>query len=465
MWSGSGKSPWPLAQQPISSSLNSGQVDWAALAQAWIQQKASGDQNAAAAQENVSGRLNNAQPPAPQHVIPPNNNIPHPMQWQQPPRPPWQNGPMNQTQNWGMNMYQQQDWPRPMQPEHLNHTNMEPQHWQGNQNGQWYDSGAQNGMPLMQQDMSNIENVMAEPPQQGGSLCGPDNQNSNGMGGFDNIQPPPPLPDLPPPSDHQDIQRISNDMPHDFGETNRSEQQQRLPQLDDYGGQHDFHHGQARDFYGQPDHNQWMGDDHNQQWRDDGDNWSGHQQAAWSKQDEGDFLPPLLGQQVFENDDHEKMDAAKQRKLPRWLREGLEKMEKEKQRQMEREENLKKARFEENSRPEESKDPLKSKFDSDEGDSEAELSDASRDEPIKSDNNEKSDSESDMEEEKSEEEKQMELMMRVRRMLTEILLDVTNSEALSVAEEVFVKGKKKGKEATEYLFQALRCSSLIMKER
>lgn len=37
-------------------------------------------------------------------------------------------------------------------------------------------------------------------------------------------------------------------------------------------------------------------------------------------------------------------------------------------------------------------------------------------------------------------------MMRVRRMLTEVLLDVTNSEALSVAEEVFAKRKRKGEE-------------------
>lgn len=45
--------------------------------------------------------------------------------------------------------------------------------------------------------------------------------------------------------------------------------------------------------------------------------------------------------------------------------------------------------------------------------------------------------------------------MKVRRMLTEVLLDVTNSEARAVAEEVFAKKKKKGKDSTEYFFQVL----------
>eukprot|EP00105_Crassostrea_gigas_P006782 XP_011420834.1 PREDICTED: arginine/serine-rich protein PNISR [Crassostrea gigas] len=44
---------------------------------------------------------------------------------------------------------------------------------------------------------------------------------------------------------------------------------------------------------------------------------------------------------------------------------------------------------------------------------------------------------------KSEEEKQMEFMMKVRKMLTEILLDVTNSEIKSVCKEVYLKEKSR----------------------
>lgn len=52
----------------------------------------------------------------------------------------------------------------------------------GNQNGQWYDNGPQNVMPVVQQNMSNVDNVLPEPPQQERPLpepVGPGDQNGN----------------------------------------------------------------------------------------------------------------------------------------------------------------------------------------------------------------------------------------------------------------------------------------------
>ena len=52
----------------------------------------------------------------------------------------------------------------------------------------------------------------------------------------------------------------------------------------------------------------------------------------------------------------------KQRKLPPWLREGLEKMEREKQKKMEREEMMKRTEQEYGKEGPKSADPTKSKF-------------------------------------------------------------------------------------------------------
>ncbi|XP_041980222.1 arginine/serine-rich protein PNISR-like isoform X2 [Aricia agestis] len=146
------------------------------------------------------------------------------------------------------------------------------------------------------------------------------------------------------------------------------------------------------------------------------------------------------------------IDAAKRRQLPAWIREGLEKMEREKQRAIEREQE-KKAREEaelEKKRLEEEElerikqaaasgvpiIPVKSKFETDSEGEESgkeDVKEAVRDtmEPEKP----APEPEHPTLVKKSKEEIMQEVMLAVRRSLTEILLEVTDQEIHMVSQE------------------------------
>ncbi|KAJ3597985.1 hypothetical protein NHX12_001500 [Muraenolepis orangiensis] len=131
------------------------------------------------------------------------------------------------------------------------------------------------------------------------------------------------------------------------------------------------------------------------------------------------------------------LDAVKRRTLPAWIREGLEKMDREKQKKLERE-RMERERAEmvkeEKEKPEEAGDgprvPRKSKFDSDD-EGNKELVSRSPSPP-------REDSEPEM----TEEERDLQLMVITKTLLTEILLEVTNEEIQQVARESHRKASK-----------------------
>lgn len=153
------------------------------------------------------------------------------------------------------------------------------------------------------------------------------------------------------------------------------------------------------------------------------------------------------------------LDAAKRKTLPGWIREGLEKMEREKMRKMEREkaEAERRARI---SRQAEDDDPTntKSKFDSDsedEKDAVDMFSEAGRAKLSPKRNGASPPRKSSpepapvrpREEEfrfQTPEEEHQEMMLKVRRTLTELLLEVTNDEMHSLCQEVLQKAVLKG---------------------
>ncbi|KAK7886481.1 hypothetical protein WMY93_026102 [Mugilogobius chulae] len=143
------------------------------------------------------------------------------------------------------------------------------------------------------------------------------------------------------------------------------------------------------------------------------------------------------------------LDALKRRKLPAWIREGLEKMDREKQKKLEQE-RIEKERAEmaqndvEDHEPDDGGDgprvPRKSKFDSDdEGNDESAV-----DKTIKKEFTSRSPSPAaeDSEPEMTEEEKEFQLMVITKTLLTEILLEVTNEEIVHVAKETHRKATR-----------------------
>lgn len=157
------------------------------------------------------------------------------------------------------------------------------------------------------------------------------------------------------------------------------------------------------------------------------------------------------------------IDAAKRRQLPAWIREGLEKMEREKQRAVEREQEQKAreaAEIEKKRLEEEELErlkaeaagqlvlPPKSKFESDsEGEEEnGDREDAASSSPVRKEEADE-DSAPGSEEKgahpplvkKSKEEIMKEVMLAVRRSLTEILLEVTDQEIQTVSQEEFAR--------------------------
>uniref|UniRef100_A0A8C6MJS6 PNN-interacting serine/arginine-rich protein n=1 Tax=Nothobranchius furzeri TaxID=105023 RepID=A0A8C6MJS6_NOTFU len=137
------------------------------------------------------------------------------------------------------------------------------------------------------------------------------------------------------------------------------------------------------------------------------------------------------------------LDAVKRRTLPAWIREGLEKMDREKQKKMERE-RMEKERAEMAKDDPKKNDvdedgdgprlPRKSKFDSDDEGNDHEDDEkisVKKEFPVKSPSPPAEDSEPEM----SEDLKEELLMGLTKTLLTEILLTVTNEEILHVARD------------------------------
>lgn len=153
-----------------------------------------------------------------------------------------------------------------------------------------------------------------------------------------------------------------------------------------------------------------------------------------------------------DEDTTQTINDAKRKLLPAWIREGLEKMEREKQRQVEREkeqkqreqmlEQRRQAELEALSELENAK--KKSKFESD-----------SEEEEPGADEQESPSREPSPEPVRSREEILQELMIAVRKNLTEILLEVTNEEIAVLAKETLAKTRRKAPTA-----QALRKTGL-----
>ncbi|XP_067840876.1 arginine/serine-rich protein PNISR isoform X2 [Heptranchias perlo] len=144
------------------------------------------------------------------------------------------------------------------------------------------------------------------------------------------------------------------------------------------------------------------------------------------------------------------LDAVKRRTLPAWIREGLEKMEREKQKKLEKE-RLEKERAQSSKHkkdpeevPEETDGPRlphKSKFDSDDEDEEYETTETKiSDKPSRSPSPVAQEEQS--EPEMTEEEKEFQMMIMMKMLLTEVLLEVTNEEIYYVAREVHRKATK-----------------------
>ncbi|XP_053689422.1 arginine/serine-rich protein PNISR [Sabethes cyaneus] len=183
------------------------------------------------------------------------------------------------------------------------------------------------------------------------------------------------------------------------------------------------------------------------------------QQSAASKRIPGlmDQVIKLDQSQADHEDDQEAaqgLNDAKRKLLPAWIREGLEKMEREKLRQEEkekeqrlREEMLERRRQAELEALTELENARKrSKFESDSEEEESESVE-------KHDDSQNPESSPILH--RSREEVLQELMVAVRRNLTEILLEVTNEEIASIAKETVAKTRRKAPTA-----QALRKTGL-----
>uniref|UniRef100_F6YUZ1 Arginine/serine-rich protein PNISR n=2 Tax=Ciona intestinalis TaxID=7719 RepID=F6YUZ1_CIOIN len=313
-------------------------VDWAALAQAWMQ--------------------NNAErPPQPPELM----NQP-----QQPPMP---------QQNWNNQMWNNNNWNSPQF--------QQPQNWQG-------------------------------PPQ---------NFHSH----------PPPEQDHPPPPppDHTEfLKRERNDLNRD--NINNSPyilhedmEEARSPAVNHFPDHRSFNHPRMNTppvVMTPPHHNN--------------DSWHPQPQKppAMLPWNNSQWVGPSRGGEPTQNmmqASFQAMDMAKKKALPAWIREGLEKMEQEK---LKKENQLRQENEEFQNKT--SENPNKSKFESASEESDAELPEAPASEP--------SDAEGEKEEETPPQPlTEEELMLKVRRMLTEILLGVTNEEIKDIANEVHTSASRK----------------------
>ncbi|KAG2467617.1 UBP45 hydrolase, partial [Polypterus senegalus] len=139
------------------------------------------------------------------------------------------------------------------------------------------------------------------------------------------------------------------------------------------------------------------------------------------------------------------LDAVKRRTLPAWIREGLEKMERDKQKKLEKE-RMEKQRAEmakdEKSKevPEQEEDdgprlPRKSKFVNKRVEIKSQIPESRSPSPAHEEQSEP---------EMTDEEREFQLMMLTKTILTEVLLEVTNEEIYNVAKDVHRKATKGG---------------------
>ncbi|XP_023668791.2 arginine/serine-rich protein PNISR isoform X1 [Paramormyrops kingsleyae] len=147
------------------------------------------------------------------------------------------------------------------------------------------------------------------------------------------------------------------------------------------------------------------------------------------------------------------LDAVKRRILPAWIREGLEKMDREKQKRLEKE-RMEKQRAEmarEHKKEEDAADeegdgprlPRKSKFDSDDEEEEGgeeEQAPTRKPELVRSSPSPSHEGQS--EPEMTEEEREYQLILLTKTLLTEVLLEVTTEEIYQVARETHRKATK-----------------------
>ncbi|XP_059839151.1 arginine/serine-rich protein PNISR isoform X3 [Hypanus sabinus] len=143
------------------------------------------------------------------------------------------------------------------------------------------------------------------------------------------------------------------------------------------------------------------------------------------------------------------LDAVKRRTLPAWIREGLEKMEREKQKKLEKE-RLEKERAQSSKHKKDTEDvpgeadgprlPHKSKFDSDDEEEYETTETKSSDKQSRSPSPVAQEEQS--EPEMTEEEKEFQMMIMMKMLLTEVLLEVTNEEIYYVAREAHRKATK-----------------------
>lgn len=258
----------------------------------------------------------------------------------------------------------------------------------------------------------------------------------------------------------------------------------------DYGGHMHGNHGyaaQTYDYNHGTDHigltqGQGQGVEHgqfNQYWAQ-----SGPGAPPFLRRDMNDFVDQVGPTEEDDLNAIPALDAAKRKNLPAWIRDGLEKMERDKQKQLDREEMLRQRELRLHAQREEDERavrefharrgqdgdgdrdqveqvavvavPTRSKFESDSDDETNDEAGSGESRPESPRSTHRSSKPSTSLKTrttspvpfeappKTEQERMEEMMIKVRRLLTEILLEVTNEEIGWIANEVFSKARAKG---------------------
>lgn len=220
-------------------------------------------------------------------------------------------------------------------------------------------------------------------------------------------------------------------------------------------------HGYGNELY-QPPHNMGQQMNYNNRWRAPFSNgasaYPGHSQFPQGPHP-GNFLPPPQQgaysgiPSLLSFVDADNLDAQQRKSLPLWIREGLEKMEREKQKQFEKEEAERLAQEEAWARK---KAKGKSRFESDSEDEKSENSDGDVDsererkktkkERRKANNSDENGSKMDDfidEVMMTEEEKRASLLQLLRSLMTEILMSTTANEIELIVSDVYRKKRSK----------------------
>lgn len=372
MWDQGGQpwQQWPLNQQQWMESFqhqqDPSQIDWAALAQAWIAQREATGQVV-----EPQGMIPNGQdlpPPVPQmEPVPNNHNFPNDPNFNRMWQPEWG----------GMHHQPPPHHPPPEQP--------------------WI------------------------PPVPGPMDIVPPSEDSNS----------------------QDSGDFSNDNRHMFNQNNHNfgGPPENFPMGP--GNQFDYQHGSSG--YGPP-----QGGFHPPYWQQGPPGPPGPPAPPPNRRERPSFrerqrspvpIPPK--QEPLQ------IDAVKRRTLPAWIREGLEKMEREKQKKLERERmEQQRAQMKQEQKSQDAEEgdgprlPLKSKFDSDDEEEEDDENEEDRVSPKVSRSPSPAPQEENSESELTEEERAYQMMLLTKMLLTEILLDVTNEEIYNIAKETHRKATK-----------------------